>query len=62
MSGQVDDLGALLAVALDVQSRTPGRDETTRSYLNRLGQSPRAQERLWDPIIIATLNTPPGFR
>lgn len=50
---------ALLAVGLDVRLRTPGPDETTREYLHRLGQSPRAQERLWDPIIIATLNTPP---
>lgn len=50
---------ALLAVGLDLRLKTPGPDETTRAYLNRLGQSPGAQERLWDPIIIATLNTPP---
>ncbi len=50
---------ALLAVGVNVRLKTPGPDETTRQYLNRLGQSPRAQERLWDPIIIATLNTPP---
>lgn len=44
-------LGALLG-------RIPA-EETVRQYLDRLGQSRRLQERLWEPIIIATLNTPP---
>lgn len=35
-------------------------EETVREYLDRLGQSPRLQQRLWEPIIIATLNTPPN--
>jgi predicted NAD/FAD-dependent oxidoreductase len=37
-----------------------GPDETVRGYLTRLGQSRRVQERLWDPMIIATLNTSPA--
>ncbi len=50
---------ALLRVGLAVRLGTPSSGETVRSYLDRLGQSRRLQDRLWDPIIIATLNTPP---
>jgi squalene-associated FAD-dependent desaturase len=39
--------------------RHDGPDETVESLLTRLGQSRAARERLWDPIVIATLNTAP---
>jgi hydroxysqualene dehydroxylase len=34
-------------------------EETVTELLVRLGQSPRARARLWDPLVIATLNTAP---
>jgi squalene-associated FAD-dependent desaturase len=48
-------LGARLAIS------SPMERETVSVYLRRLGQSERACARLWDPIVIATLNTPPGI-
>ena len=49
----------LLRVGVAARLGRPGADETVSRYLDRLGQSRRSQERLWNPIIIATLNTPP---
>ncbi|MEO5929928.1 MAG: hydroxysqualene dehydroxylase HpnE [Candidatus Kapaibacterium sp.] len=46
-------LGARLVIS------SPTERETVSDYLRRLGQSERACARLWDPIVIATLNTPP---
>ncbi len=48
----------LLRVAVAIATQPPGPTETAAQYLRRLKQSPRACQRLWDPIIIATLNTP----
>lgn len=49
----------LVRVGLAMRFARPRPDESARVYLRRLGQSERAMARLWDPIIIATLNTPP---
>jgi zeta-carotene desaturase len=49
----------LVRLGVALRSSTPRSDETVREYLERHRQSRRAQERLWDPIVIATLNTPP---
>lgn len=50
----------LLRVGMAIRSKRnqPTPDETATEYLQRLGQSRAARQRLWDPIIIATLNTP----
>jgi squalene-associated FAD-dependent desaturase len=50
---------ALLRVGMAVRMGYPESGETVRHYLTRLGQSQRVQERLWNPMIIATLNTSP---
>jgi squalene-associated FAD-dependent desaturase len=50
---------SLLRVGLAARAGKVRGEETVREYLNRLGQSQRAQQRLWDPIVIATLNTAP---
>jgi squalene-associated FAD-dependent desaturase len=50
---------ALLRLGASVATRRPGSDETVAGYLARLGQSRRLRDRLWDPLAIATLNTPP---
>jgi zeta-carotene desaturase len=49
----------LMRVALDVKLARARPAETVTAYLARLGQSRAAQERLWHPIVIATLNTAP---
>ncbi|MCC7439103.1 MAG: FAD-dependent oxidoreductase [Armatimonadetes bacterium] len=49
----------LLQAAAAIATQPPAPTETAAQYLQRLKQSPRACQRLWDPIIIATLNTPP---
>lgn len=50
---------SVLRLGLAVKFGRVKDDETVREYLTRLGQSSRLQERLWDPIVIATMNTPP---
>lgn len=55
-------LGERIALARVAVAARLGRvhdQETVRAYLTRHGQSLRAQTRLWDPIVIATLNTAP---
>ncbi len=50
-----------LRVGLDLQfgPKVSQNDESVREWLTRLGQSPRVQTVLWDPIAIATLNEEP---
>lgn len=36
----------------------PGPDETVRQWLERLGQTPRLVELLWEPLAVAALNQP----
>lgn len=50
---------SLARIGLSLRLRTPPATETVGDYLRRHGQSTRLQERLWNPITIATLNTPP---
>ena len=50
---------ALLRLGISIAIAPPSPSETVHDYLERLGQSRRLQERLWHPIVIATLNTPP---
>lgn len=50
---------ALLRTGLEGMARTPPAEETVATYLNKLGQSARARTWLWDPIVLATLNTIP---
>ncbi|MCX6095047.1 MAG: hydroxysqualene dehydroxylase HpnE [Candidatus Bipolaricaulota bacterium] len=45
--------GAALAVGR-------GRNETFGAWLSRHGQSERAVRRLWNPVVVATLNAPAG--
>jgi squalene-associated FAD-dependent desaturase len=56
----IAERATLLRVGLAVRRGYAGPRETVRDYLTRLGQSQRVQERLWDPMIIATLNTAPA--
>lgn len=49
----------LLQVGIATFTQQPKPNETATEYLRRLNQSPVACQRFWDPIIIATLNTPP---
>jgi squalene-associated FAD-dependent desaturase len=49
----------LFRVALEIRRRPPDDSETVEQYLQRLGQSARVCRRLWYPLAIATLNTPP---
>ena len=49
----------LLRVGLDVKRKGPHENETVAQYLGRLDQSKRTQQRLWSPLVIATLNTRP---
>ena len=55
----VRDRLMLLRVGLDLRLGGPRPDETVDRYLGRMRQSAGARRRLWDPIVIATLNTPP---
>lgn len=48
----------LIRLGISAKLRQPRPDETVGHYLERLGQSPRTQALLWDPIVLATLNTP----
>ncbi len=52
---------ATLRVGLDLQfgPKVLEADESVTDYLTRLGQPPRVQSVLWDPITIATLNEEP---
>lgn len=49
---------ALLRLGLAAMFGNPSAHETVGEYLDRLGQSRELQRRLWEPIIVATLNTP----
>ena len=49
----------LIRVGLQAKREMPDKAETVTEYLLRLGQSSRVQERLWNPLVIATLNTKP---
>lgn len=49
----------LLRTGLSAMAHTPPADESVAAYLTRLGQSARARTWLWDPIVLATLNTSP---
>ncbi len=49
---------ALLRIGIALALGTPGSDETAATYLRRHGQTANLRRRLWDPIIIATLNLP----
>ncbi|MBS1912480.1 MAG: FAD-dependent oxidoreductase [Bacteroidetes bacterium] len=49
---------ALVRIGLALMVRTPRAEETVQEYLVRHGQSTNTQQRIWDPIAIATLNTP----
>ncbi len=51
---------ALLRIGLAAKFGTANKNETVTEYLIRHGQSHESRRRLWDPIIIATLNTPPA--
>ncbi len=48
----------LLRVASNARRGGARASETVRDWMTRIGQSPRAQARLWDPLAIATMNTP----
>lgn len=48
----------LIRLGISAKLKEPRPDETVGHYLERLGQSPQARTWLWDPIILATLNTP----
>lgn len=48
-----------VGLALQFGGKGSGSDESVREWLTRLGQSPRVQAVLWDPITIATLNEEP---
>ncbi|MGE3801605.1 MAG: hydroxysqualene dehydroxylase HpnE [Candidatus Kapaibacterium sp.] len=50
---------SLIRVGLQAKRKVPDEGETVTEYLLRLGQSSRVQERLWNPLVIATLNTKP---
>lgn len=52
---------ALLRLGSSVALGRPRPLETVAGYLDRLGQTRRLRERLWDPLVIATLNTPPDL-
>lgn len=56
----VTDRLRLIRVGLDLKGKGPRPSETVDAYLTRLGQSQAALGLLWDPIILATLNTPPA--
>ena len=47
----------LVRLGLHLKLSEPYNHETVEQYLNRLGQSKKTQERLWNPLVIATLNT-----
>lgn len=50
---------ALVRLGIASKLARPDDGETVERYLDRLGQSRRLCERLWHPIVIATLNTSP---
>ena len=50
----------LTRVGLNAKYRTPLPNETVEAYLIRLGQSETTRRLLWDPIVLATLNTSPS--
>lgn len=50
---------ALLRAGLAAVTGTPSPQESAADWLHRLGQSAQARRHLWDPIILATLNTVP---
>ncbi|MBC8144169.1 MAG: FAD-dependent oxidoreductase, partial [bacterium] len=50
---------ALLRVASEAMRQACDEHETVASMLARCGQSRNAQERLWNPMAIATMNTHP---
>lgn len=49
---------ALLRLGVALRLGGPRGDETAADYLARHGQPARLRQRLWDPMIIATLNLP----
>lgn len=49
----------LLRVARAAMRSSHAREETVGSLLDRLKQGGNAQKRLWNPMVIATMNTPP---
>ncbi len=56
--GLQDRLG-LLRIAVAARGGKTSDTETVREFLTRHGQSKQVQDRLWDPLAIATLNTAP---
>lgn len=54
----VADVRSVLRLGLAARFHTPDPDMTVRDWLVAHGQSTRLLERLWEPMAIATLNTP----
>ncbi len=50
----------LIRLGLHTRFKGPRGDETVEAYLSRLRQSPQTRRLLWDPIVLATLNTIPA--
>lgn len=52
------DVMSVIRLGLAARLRAPHEDTTVRDWLTTHGQSQRLLERLWEPMTIATLNTP----
>lgn len=50
----------LIRLGLHTRFKGPKENETVEAYLGRLGQSQQTRRLLWDPIVLATLNTVPA--
>jgi squalene-associated FAD-dependent desaturase len=53
------DKRSLIRLGIAAKLARPKNEESVRDYLVRHGQSERLRELLWEPIVIATLNTRP---